>query len=73
MPTDTPCPLSAMKTLFKVIFSPILIVWWLAKLIVRIVTIPLVILWRTLRFVAPELTRPLDGLANALGQIFSLR
>ncbi len=61
-----------MKTFFKILFSPLLIAWWMVKLVIRIVTIPVVILWRILRFVAPELTRPLEGLTNALGQIFRL-
>jgi hypothetical protein len=61
-----------MKTFFKILFSPILIVWWLVKLIIRIVTIPVVILWKILQFIAPEITRPLEGLANALAHIFRL-
>jgi hypothetical protein len=61
-----------MKTFFKILFSPILIVWWLIKLVVRIVTIPVVIVWKILTYIAPEITRPLQGLTNALGQIFRL-
>ena len=62
-----------MKTFFKILFSPILITWWLVKLLIRVVTIPVVILWRMLRWVAPEITRPMDSLANGLGEVFRLR
>ena len=61
-----------MKTSFKILFSPILVVWWMVKLLIRIVALPAIIIWRILRCIAPELTRPFDGLANALGQIFRL-
>lgn len=61
-----------MKTFFKILFSPILITWWLIKLVIRIMTIPVVIFWRILRAIAPELTRPLEGLANGLAMIFRL-
>lgn len=61
-----------MKTFFKILFSPILIVWWLVKLTIRILTIPVVILWKILQYIAPEITRPLQGLANALAHIFRL-
>ena len=62
-----------MKTFFRILFSPILIAWWLVKLIIRIVTIPVVIIWRIMQSIAPEITRPLEGLANWLGEIFRLR
>ena len=61
-----------MRTFFKILFSPVIIVWWLIKLIIRILTIPVVIFWRILQAIAPELTRPLEGLAAGLGQIFRL-
>lgn len=61
-----------MKTIFKIIFSPILIVWWLTKLAIRIFALPAIIVWRILRAILPEITRPFDGLATALGQIFRL-
>lgn len=61
-----------MKTVFKILVSPILLVWWIIKLLIRILALPAIILWRILRFIAPEITRPLDGLTNALGQIFRL-
>jgi hypothetical protein len=61
-----------MTTFFKILFSPIIIVWWLVKLVIRIVTIPVFILWRILQSIAPEITRPLEGLANALARIFRL-
>jgi hypothetical protein len=31
------------------------------------------IIWHILRAIAPEITRPLEGLANWLGEIFRLR
>lgn len=62
-----------MKTFFKILFSPILIAWWLIKLVIRILTLPVLIIWHILRAIAPELTRPLEGLANGLGEIFRLR
>ena len=61
-----------MKTFFKILFSPILIAWWLVKLVIRIVTIPVVVIWRVLQSIAPEIARPLEGLANALARIFRL-
>ncbi len=61
-----------MKTFFKILFSPILIVWWLVKMVIRILTLPVLILWRILQAIAPEITRPLEGLANALARIFRL-
>jgi hypothetical protein len=42
------------------------------KLVIRSVTVSGVILWRILKSIAPELTRPLEGLANRLAQIFRL-
>ena len=62
-----------MKTFFKILFSPILIAWWLVKLTIRILTLPVLIIWHILRAIAPEITRPLEGLANWLGEIFRLR
>jgi hypothetical protein len=62
-----------MKTFFKILFSPVLLVWWLVKLAIRIVTIPVVILWKILQSIAPDITQPLEGFSNALAQIFRLR
>jgi hypothetical protein len=61
-----------MKTFFKILFSPILITWWLVKLVIRIVTIPVFVVWKILQSIAPEITRPLEGFANALARIFRL-
>jgi hypothetical protein len=61
-----------MKTFFKILFSPIIILWWFIKLTIRILFIPVTIIWRIMRAIAPEITRPLDGLAEALGKIFRL-
>jgi hypothetical protein len=61
-----------MSTFFKILFSPILIGWWLVKLTIRILTIPVVITWRILQAIAPELTRPLESLTAGLGRIFRL-
>jgi len=61
-----------VKTFFKILFSPILILWWFTKLTIRILFIPVTILWRIMRAIVPEITRPLDGLAKGLGYIFRL-
>ena len=61
-----------MRTFFKILFSPVLIVWWLCKLLIRILTIPIVVLWFILKSIAPELTRPLQSIATWLGDLFRL-
>ena len=61
-----------MSIFFKILFSPILIIWWFVKLTIRILTIPVVIGWRILQAIAPENTRPLEGFATELGRIFRL-
>lgn len=61
-----------MNTLFKIIFSPVRLLWWLTKLVIQILFIPARILWTILRMVLPELTRPFESLANGLAQIFRL-
>jgi hypothetical protein len=61
-----------MSSALKVIFSPILILWWLTKLIIQVLFVPIRILWTILRMVLPELTRPFDSLAHGLSQMFRL-
>jgi len=61
-----------MNAFFRIIFSPVIILWWLVKLVIQILFIPVRILWAILRMVLPELTRPLEGVANGLSQIFRL-
>lgn len=43
------------------------------KTILYLLCLPIIVLWRILRSVAPEITRPLDVLANSLGEIFRPR
>jgi hypothetical protein len=62
-----------MKSFFRLLFSPILVAWWLIKLLVRILALPVTIVWRILRMIAPEATRLVDGPVNALKEIFRLR
>lgn len=62
-----------MKSFFRILFSPILITWWIIKLLIRILTIPVVILWRILQMLVPEATKLVDGPVGALKEIFRLR
>lgn len=55
-----------MKTIFKIIFSPVLLVLWLVKISCYILFFPLIILWKILRVIGPELTRPLESLMSGI-------
>jgi hypothetical protein len=59
-----------MKTIFKIIFSPILIALWLVRITCYILFFPLIILWKILRMITPELTRPMDSLTSGIRGIF---
>ena len=61
-----------MSIFFKILFSPILIIWWFVKLTIRILILPVAICWHILKAVAPEITQPLQGFANWLGDLFRL-
>jgi hypothetical protein len=62
-----------MKSFFRILFSPILVTWWLIKLIIRILALPVTIVWRILQMIVPEATKLVDGPVNALKEIFRLR
>jgi|GEM_PF-3475418 len=62
-----------MKSFFRLLFSPILITWWLIKFLVRILAMPVTLIWRILQMIVPEATKLVDGPVNALKEIFRLR
>jgi len=43
------------------------------NIVFKIIFLPIIVIWRILRSIAPELTRPLEGLANGLARIFRLQ
>lgn len=59
-----------MKIFFKILFSPILIPWWLLKFTFRILAFPITIIWRILQKLVPEVTNLIDGPAAAIRDIF---
>jgi hypothetical protein len=59
-----------MKTFFKIIFSPILIAWWLIKTIIRVLAFPITIIWRILRKITPRLTELVDEPVAGIRDVF---
>lgn len=56
--------------MFKALFlAPFRLVGFLFRLSMFLLFLPVILCWRILQAVAPELTRPLEGLAEGLGRI----
>lgn len=57
----------------SLLLFPFRLIGFLFRLTMFLLFLPLIIGWRILQTVAPELTGPLEGLAQGLGRIFRLR